>query len=159
MQRLSWRVLLAVAVVTAVAAGGGWLTLDRAGATPLRVPWTTGAVCLVVAAVTWWQGRVVRQYLAGKRPGLDPFRAARTVVLAQASAYGGAVLAGLLGGYAVALAAHWSHAPRREVAILAAVSALCAVVLWVVGVVVERWCRVDPPQGDGTQAAGGTLAT
>ena len=45
----------------------------------------------------------VRQYLQGKRPDLDALRAARTVVLAKASCYTGALLAGWYGGHVLAL--------------------------------------------------------
>ncbi len=159
MHRLSARSLVMVVATAGVVGWLGWVWLDRLGSTPVRVPWTTGAVCLVAAAVALWFGWLVRQYRAGKRPSLDAFTAARTVFFAQASAYVGALLAGSLGGYALALARDWEHAPRRELAIVAGLCALCALVLLAAGWVAERWCRIDPPTGDGVPTSGGTLAT
>ena len=158
MTYLNWKPLAVLGLGAAALVWTVAMLGERAGISPVRVPWTVAAVCIIVGIVTLWLAWAVRQYLAGKRPGLDPLRAARTVVLAQASAYTGAMLGGAFLGYAIAMAANWSHLPRRELAIAAAIAAIGAFVLLACGVVAERWCRIDPPTRDAATAAGGTLA-
>jgi hypothetical protein len=159
MHHLTWGSLLAVFGVSGVVAWGLGSLADNAGITPLSVPLTAPLACIVVGAVTLWLAFAVRQYLAGKRPSLDPLRAARTVVLAQASAYTGAMLGGAFLGYGLSIAADWGHEPRREAAIAAGIAAVGALALLVCGWIAERWCRIDPPERDGAATAGGTLAT
>ena len=159
MHHLTWGSVLLVFGVSGVVTWGLASLADAAGFTPVYVPLTAPIACLVVGVIALWLANAVRQYLAGKRPSLDPLRAARTVILAQASAYTGAMLAGAFLGYGISIAAEWGHEPRREAAIAAGIAALGALGLLVCGWVAERWCRVDPPERDGAAAAGGTLAT
>jgi hypothetical protein len=159
MHHLTWGSVVAVFGISGVLAWALASLADNVGVTPLHVPLTAPLACLVVGIITLWLAFAVRQYLAGKRPSLDPLRAARTVILAQASAYTGAMLAGGFLGYGIAIAAQWSHEPRREAAIAAGIAALGAGVLLACGWLAERWCRIDPPERDGAAAAGGTLAT
>ena len=158
MTYLNWRPLTVLCLGAGALVWVAAMLAERAGISPVHIPWTVAGVCIVVGIVTLWMAWAVRQYLAGKRPGLDPLRAARTVVLAQAAAYTGAMLGGAFLGYAIALAANWSHQPRRELAIAAAIAALGAFVLLACGVVAERWCRIDPPTRDAAATPGGTLA-
>jgi hypothetical protein len=99
---------------------------------------------LVIAA-----GLPVRRFLRGEaRKTLNPVRAARTLVLAQAAALTGA---GLLGWYAAqaALAVADLTLPgyRSVLGQLVAVG-LSALVLMVAGMVTQRMCRVDPPSDE-----------
>lgn len=159
MHHLTWGSVLTVFGVSGVLAWVLAPLADSRGVSPVHVPLTAPLACLVLGAIALWLAHAVKQYLAGKRPQLDPLKAARTVVFAQASAYTGAVLGGAFMGYAIALAANWGHEPRREAAIAAGIAALGAIVLLVCGWVAERWCRIDPPEADGAAPAGGTLAT
>jgi hypothetical protein len=123
------------------------------GYTPAAIPWTVPGICViggVLALVFAWP---VRQYQQGKRPGLDGLRAARAAVFAQACAYAGTLLGGGFVGYALGVAAEWSHGPRRDVAISAAIAALAALALLAAGAIAEHWCRTKPPE-DGTKQAG-----
>ena len=97
-------------------------------------------------------GWAVRQFLRGKRPQLDPIRAARTAVLAKASCYTGALLAGWYGGQVLALVSDLDVPGNGSRAVAAGVATAGAVVLAVVGLVVEWFCRVPPPE-DGAEAA------
>lgn len=143
MAHLTWKRLGLVGVISGLA---GWLVARLAlsrGGTPLAVPWTVEFVCVaagVTALVMAWS---VRQYKRGKRPELSGLRAARTVVFAQASAFAGAAVAGAYGGYALALADTWQHAPRRETAITAILAAVAGLVLLVCGLIAEHWCKTD----------------
>lgn len=158
MTHLTWQ---RIVLIVAVSGAAGWavtrVLLGR-GYTPLAVPWTVVLVCLVLAAATVVFAWAVRQYKLGKKPSLSGIRAARTVALAQASAYAGAVVAGVYGGYAIALLDMWGHAPRRETAISALVAVGGGLVLLAAGAVAEHWCKTDrhddDPQGSSPVATG-----
>ncbi|GCE76580.1 DUF3180 domain-containing protein [Cellulomonas biazotea] len=144
-QATRWPTLVGI---TALVAALTWAVLDALmdrGAPPPQVPWLVAAVEVVIAGVVVAMGWAVRQFLQGKRPGLNPIRAARTAVLAKASCYTGALLAGWYGGQALALVADQGVPGNTGRAAAAAVAAGGAVVLAVVGLVVERFCRVPPP--------------
>jgi len=103
---------------------------------------------LAVAALavgTLVLGRRVHAYLKGDRPGLDPIRAARTLALAKAASYTGAVLLGRYLATALVAGTDWQIAAQRERVVAAAIAAVCALALIVVGVIVERWCQLPPP--------------
>ncbi len=140
-------VLLAVAV-TAVTWWAMRMTVGRGAATPPDVPWLVVAVELVIAGVVLSMGWAVRQYQRGKRPLLDPVRAARTAVLAKASCYTGALLTGWYGGQALSLLADADVPGSTTRAGAAGVAVVGAVALAVVGLVVEHWCRIPPPDSE-----------
>jgi len=146
MQRTRPRTLaLVVVAVTAV----GWALfrgLASRGISPPQVPWLVAVVEVVIAGVVLVMGWAVRQYLRGNRPLLDPIRAARTAVLAKASCYTGAILAGWYASQALAVLGDLEFAAQRQRAIVAGVAAVGAVVMVVVGLVVEWWCQVPPPE-------------
>src|SRR5690606_6134292 len=92
---LRWRTLvITVAVSFGLSLAFTWSWL-RGGATPVDVPWTTLPVALAASVVVLYLGWAIRQYKRGKRGPVDPQRAVRTVLLAQASAYAGALLSGV----------------------------------------------------------------
>ena len=141
MEPLTWTRLASVGLVSLLLALLLTSLMRSSGATPLPVPWTFDVVCLTVGAVALWFGWQVRQYLDGNKPDLEGLRAARTAVLAQATAYVGVVILGACGGYALGLLEAWSHGPRREVIISALLAAGAAAAMMLAGVVAERWCR------------------
>ena len=150
------RLLLGAAVLTVLA----WLALRwwvQSGHEPPMLPWTAPGVMGLLAVVVLVSGWQVRQWTRGRRErALDPLRAARTVVLAKASQYAGALLSGWYAAQALALLPTVDVEPRRGLLVRGLVSLLAAVVLWVVGWLVERWCRVpvddDAPPPDGATA-------
>lgn len=135
----------ALLIATVVGAGGSFLAL-RGGAAPVRVPWTTLIVGIALGGVALVMAWPIRQLKRGKRGRIDATRAVRTAMLAQASAYAGALLSGMYGGFALVLLRDWSHAPRREAAIAAGLAALGGLIMLTAGVVAEWWCRIT----DGT---------
>lgn len=144
--RVAW--LLALALAVAV---GGWALLALLapqGIRPGPVPVLADAVVLLIAAGTLVAGLRVRAYLRGRRPGLDPVIAARTAVLAQAAALTGALLVGWYGAQLLVALPDLDIAVFTSRARAAGVAVLCALVLAVVGVVVERWCRIGSPHDD-----------
>lgn len=113
------------------------------------LPWSAPAVTLLLAAAVLLLGWPVRRWTKGKRDQpLDPLRAARTVVLAKAAQYSGALLSGWYAAQVLALAPTADVAVRRSLLVRAAASLLAAAALWVVGWLVERWCRVDLTDDD-----------
>lgn len=159
MRPLRWRTLvIIVAVSFGLAALATWSSL-RGGGTPVEVPWTTLPVALAASAVVLGMAWSVRQYKKGKRRRLDPQRAVRTVLLAQASAYAGALLAGVYGGYGLMLVPDWSHLPRRDIAIAAGLSALGGLFMLAAGAMGEWWCRIGPDdQDDGPEGPAAGVA-
>jgi hypothetical protein len=150
MRRTRWQTLVLVAIVVGVLAGVLTLTVARGGSTMPAVPWLVAAVELLIAAVVASMGWAVRQFVRGKRPRMDVIRAARTAVLAKATCLTGAALTGWYGGQAVG---HLIDAVpgSSQRAAAAGLAALGAVVLAVVGLVVEHWCQVPPPKDDEPQ--------
>jgi hypothetical protein len=154
--RVSSAVLLAVVV-----AALGWLGLDRwtrGGGTYVPLPWTAvaGTAALAVAVVA--AGLPVRRWVTGRRDRpLDPLVAARTVVLAKAAAYGGALLAGWYAAQALVIVPDLVGV-RRTRFLLAVAATVAAAGVAAAGFVVQRWCRVppeddDPDGGDGRGSA------
>ena len=148
MRPLRWRTLvIMVALSFGLTLAFTWAWLRR-GATPVDVPWTTLPVALAASAVVLYLGWSIRQYKKGKRGPIEPQRAVRTVLLAQASAYAGALLAGVYGGYGLSLVPDWAHAPRREITIAAGLCAVGGLAMLFTGAIAEWWCRIGPSDDD-----------
>ena len=147
MGRTRWQTLVVVAVLVGALAVVLTVQASRRGSGMPQVPWLVVAVELLLAALVFMMGWAVRQFLRGKRPDLSPIRAARTAVLAKACCYTGAPLAGWYGGQALGhLIDSLPGSGMRAAA--AAAAAGGAVVMAVVGLVVEAFCQVPPPQDD-----------
>lgn len=142
---------LVLLLISLAATGVSWSGLDlwdsRGGLGP-PLPWTAALGNLALCAAVIAAGLPVRRWVAGRwgRP-LDPLLAARTVVLAKAAAYGGAVLAGWYAGQGMVLFPELVGA-RRTRLIVAAVCSLTAIMLAGCGLLVQRWCRVPPSDDD-----------
>lgn len=156
LRRTPWTRLVLIAVVAAAVVLAVLRMAESRGVTVLPAPVISVLVLLGIAAVVLAAGWNVRQYRAGRRPGLDPLVAARTVVLATASAYTGSLLAGWYAAHVVLVAGDLAIEARRDVAVAGGVALLAAVVLVVAGLVVERWCeiRADDDEDDGRGAEG-----
>jgi hypothetical protein len=146
---LRWSQLAGIVLVVGLLSWLGWrVYLDR-GHLLGQVSWVSSVLLLAMAALVIAAGLPVRRFLRGEaRKSLNPVRAARTLVLAQAAALTGA---GLLGWYAAqaALAVADLTLPgyRTVLGELVAVG-LSAVVLMVAGMLTQRMCRVDPPRDE-----------
>lgn len=152
------RLVLVALVATVVA----FLTLrmvESRGGTLLPVPLLSSLVLVAIGAVVLGLGWRVRQYTQGRRPGLDPLLAARTVVLATASAYTGALLTGWYAAHVLVTLGDLAIQARRDLAVSAGAAVVCTVGLVVVGLLVERWCEVrrdDDGAGPGGAEASGS---
>ena len=138
--------LLLVVALTTAAAWAVLRVLASRGVLPPEVPWPTGGVLVFIAAVVFWLGWTVRQYLHGKRPSLDPIRTARTAVLAKACCYAGSLLAGWYLAQVLHTVTELSGPALVDRAWSAGLAVAGAVVLVVVGLVVEWFCRIPPPE-------------
>lgn len=150
MQRTKATTLVLVGVVTTLL---GWVVvvgLERRGVYLPHVPWIVDVALIGLAGAVFWAGWAVRSYLKGRRPSLDPLRAARTLILAKAAALTGALLAGWYLAQVLAVLGDLGIEAQRDRAIAAGVAALCAVVLTVVGLVVETFCRIPPTDSEGS---------
>jgi hypothetical protein len=138
--------VLIAGVVGLVAGVGVDTVLARMGQ-PLVHPPTTLAVALVligviVVAAAW---PVRRQVRGGRR--VNPFTAARIVVLAQAVALSGA----LVGGFGLGLFGYLtvvSNAPLGSITWSTLATTVGGIALLVGGLVAERMCRVPPEDDD-----------
>ena len=129
-----------------------WVGLDiwiDSGRDPLPLSWPAVVATVALVAVVIAAGLPVRKWVNGKRDrALDPLVAARTAVLAKASAYGGAALVGWYLSQGLLLLPDLVGA-RRERFVIALIAAAAAVGVSVAGFVVQHWCRV-PPDDDET---------
>lgn len=145
--RAAW--LIVTTVVLAVA---GWVTagLTSRGSLALPVlPLSSLITMGLIAVVCLVLGFRVRRWRDGNRQKLlDPLLAARTLILAQACAYAGAVLFGWHLGIMV------DQLPtlglRADLGIIWRILALMGggAVMIVSGLVVERFCKLPPDDSD-----------
>ncbi|GAB3677659.1 DUF3180 domain-containing protein [Angustibacter aerolatus] len=155
------RTLLLAAVVVAA---GGWAALQAwagSGHELPMLPWSAPLLLLVVSGAVLAAGWPVRQWTRGGRDRpLDPIRAARTAVLAKAAQVAGSLLTGWYAAQALVLAPDADVSARRDALVRALVTLAASALLWGVGWLVERWCRV-PPEDDrqGRVPPRGTAAT
>jgi hypothetical protein len=153
MERTRLRTLVLLAVGTAAV---GWLVLrvlSSRGRDVPAVPWPMVAVLVLLALVVFVMGWQVRQYLRGNNPALDPVRAARTAVLAKAACYAGALLTGWYAAQVLVVLDMLRIEAQRARAGAAALAVLGAVVLVAAGLLAEWFCRIPPPDDEGTDVA------
>jgi hypothetical protein len=146
--------LMLIGLVLAVA---GWaataITNRFSMATPV-LPATALATMAVIVAITLVLGiRVLRwrnsnRDSSKKKTALDPILAARTLVLAQACAYAGTVLLGWHTGIFLDQLRVWSLRSDQGITLLALAMAGGGLAMIVVGLLVERFCKIPPEDGE-----------
>ena len=144
-----------VQTLALVAAGAGLVSfgvfalLTRSGELVPRPPVLAGVLLVVMAGLVLWLARPVRRYLQGRATtSLDPLRAARTVVLAQAAALTGSAAAGWYAGQLVVVLTDLSLIANRSRILPLALLLGAGLLLATAGLVAQRWCRVDPRDED-----------
>lgn len=149
--------LVLVAVVMAVAGYmlygrflgdiGAWSFWD------LLFPWTLTVVC--VAAARWIGQALADGRIGQDRSQIQPLTVARWLVVGIASAWLGAVLAGLYGGALLWIIPRWSTlAAAADDGPVMAVGVLSGIGLAAAGMWLERTCRV-PPDDEPPGTSGG----
>ncbi|BCT74472.1 hypothetical protein SCMU_03140 [Sinomonas cyclohexanicum] len=143
-----WALVLVAIVVGLVGVAANSLAMRASAATPVLPISALGSMA-VIAVVTLVLGIRVLRWRTGHRTHmLDPIFAARTLVLAHACAYAGAVLLGWHGGVIadqVPFLATRAGTPLVETALF---MILGGVVMVAIGFIVERFCRIPPEEGD-----------
>lgn len=121
-----------------------WLHTQGGG---LPTPsWVSLLLLLAMAGGIVGAGVPIRRVLRGmSHRRLDPIRAFRTLVLAQAGALTGALVAGWYGGEGLALLPDADAASVRQVVWVAFSLAAGGVLLAVAGMWTQAMCRIDPP--------------
>jgi len=141
---VSVRLVLVVALLaTAVAWIGLRLWFDAGHALP-GASWG-GAVLIVFMAVgVYFAGLPIRRFLRGEadRP-LSPLRAMRTLVLAQAAALTGALVAGWYAAQALILLPDADVDSVRAAMLRSLALSVSGVLMIVAGLLVQSMCRID----------------
>ena len=153
------------ALVVAAVFGGlsGWLVVVTANAfdlIPPEVPWTAPIGLILVAALVGALAYATHQRIQVRRERIEPQRAVALLVLGKASALAGALVAGGYFGFALMFLARLDAAAPRDRVIRSAVAIVAGVALCVLGLLLERACKVptepdedaDAGEGDGLQA-------
>lgn len=124
----------------------GWIAqvaLTGNGYTSPVLQWPSLVTMVAGMAITFGFGMRVRRYTQGKlKSRLDPLQAARTLVLAQATAYAGALIAGWHAGILLDLLR--GAGLGNQVVISSLVMIVASLVMVIVGWVVEQFCKLPP---------------
>ena len=136
----------------------GWLAAvltTRYGLNTPVLPLNALITMGVIVVLTLVLGiRVLRWRNGNKKKMLNPILAAWTLVLAQACAYTGSVLLGWHAGIFVDQLRLWNLRSDQTLAWQAVAMAGGGLVMIVVGLMVERFCRIPPEDGEGESAPG-----
>jgi len=144
-----------VLLVGVVVAGFSYLILrvwtGQGGSLP-EASWGGLTVLVFMAFGVFFAGLPVRRFLRGKatKP-LNPIRAMRTLVLAQACALTGALVAGWYVAQVLVMVPTLDVSSRRTVALRLTVLAAGGVLMVVAGLLTQAMCRVN---GDGRRSKG-----
>lgn len=146
---------LAVIVLAAGVVGWAANSIVGSNAAPVLSPVALVAIILVTAA-TLVLGLRVRRWRNGARDReLDPLAAARTVVLAQAVAYAGALLLGWHAAVFLTLLPLWSLRPGHTATWASLAVSAGGLLMIVTGLVVERFCKLPPEDSNGNTPGAG----
>jgi Protein of unknown function (DUF3180) len=145
-----------VLLLAAVACGFSYLVLrlwtGQGGALP-PASWGGLVVLVFMASGVFFAGLPVRRFLRGQSTRtLNPIRAMRTLVLAQACALTGAVVTGWYLAQVLVLLPDLDVSSRRTLAVRLTALAAGGVLMMIAGLMVQAMCRVDKddrdPDGD-----------
>ncbi|TNB76806.1 DUF3180 domain-containing protein [Arthrobacter sp. BB-1] len=146
--------LLLIGFILAVAGWSATVVTSRYSMSTPVLPPTALATMGVIVAITLILGIKVLRWRnslkdsSKKKTVLDPLLAARTLVLAQACAYAGTVLLGWHVGIFLDQLRIWSLRSDQGITWLALAMAGGGLVMIVVGLLVERFCRIPPEDGE-----------
>ncbi len=103
---------------------------------------------LGIRVLRWRQGKRERQ--------LNLIPAARTLVLAHACAYAGALLLGWHAGILVDQLPLWAFRSDHTISLTALAMTAGGLIMITIGLVVERFCRIPPEDNDESGSGGQT---
>jgi len=141
-------ITIRLALLLAVVACGFWylvlrLWTGQGGALPPS-SWAGLIVLVFMASGVFFAGLPVRRFLRGQatKP-LNPIRAMRTLVLAQACVLTGAVVTGWYTAQVLLLLPDLDVSSRRSLAVRLAALAVGGVLMMIAGLAVQSMCRVN----------------
>ena len=120
---------------------------------PPEVPWTAPIGLILVAALVGALAYATYQRIQVRREHIEPQRAVAFLVLGKASALAGALVAGGYLGFALMFLTRLDAAAPRDRVIRSAVAVVAGIVLSVMGLLLERACKV-PTEPDDDVTAG-----
>jgi uncharacterized membrane protein len=145
--------LVLVAAVTGIIGFAIFAVVTRSGTLVPKPSLLSGVLLVVMGGLVLWLARPVRRYLQGRATtSLDPLRAARTVVLAQAAALTGSAAAGWYAGQLVVVLTDLSLEANQGRLLPLGALVVAGVALAAAGLVAQRWCRIDRPDEDDDDA-------
>jgi hypothetical protein len=130
---------------------GGWVIFVSAGAldlVPPSIPWTAPVGLILITALVGVLAYTTHQRIQVRRERMEPQRAVAFLVLGKASALAGALVAGGYLAYALLFVGRIAVAAPRDRVIKSGIACLAGVGLCVVGLLLERACRVPDDRGD-----------
>jgi hypothetical protein len=111
--------------------------------------WGALIVLVFMACGVFFAGLPVRRFLRGQaKKSLNPMRAMRTLVLAQAAALTGALVAGWYLAQVLVLLPDFDIDSRRTLAVRLAALAAGGVLMAIAGLLAQGMCRVDRGDDD-----------
>ncbi len=146
--RVSW-VFLVVLVLTILGWLGAFFSAEAGWPTPALGSPSVITVAAVIVLELILGIRVLRDRERPVAQRMNPVAAARTLVLAQAGTYAGAAIGGWHLGILVHRVPQAGFGPA--VVTEAVVQVIAALILIIVGFMVEQWCRIPPedPENNG----------
>ncbi len=138
------RVLVVVALVVA---GLSWVVLRVATGSGRELPgqsWLTAVLFVALGLGLVLAGRPVKRLVAGTATRtVHPLYAARVLAMAQAAALGGAAVFGWYAAQVLLVLPDSDVASQQQRILVLGLLALSAAGLSAVGLLVQRWCRLD----------------
>jgi hypothetical protein len=146
------RVLVAVAVIVG---GASWVVLKLVQGGGRDLPTTSWLAVFIFVALGFGlllAGRPVKRLVAGRATrAVNPLYAARVLAMAQAAALAGAAIVGWYLAQIVLLLPDADIPSQQQQMLVLGILGMAAAGLATVGLVVQRWCRLDedPTSGQG----------
>jgi len=145
-----WRLLIALAIVSAAIGWGLVIIVDSLASRFVPVPWLAAVAMWVLSlALLIWtlMSKPRLQHKHGAKP-MDPIVAARTAALAMAGSRTGAIVAGIYLGVALGTYPHRDVPAGATTLWASAATALGAVALTLVAMWLEHICRIKSDDDD-----------
>ena len=150
MRTIRYRWLAVTAVIFGIAGWqvNAWATRNGYPAPVLN--FTALITLAFIVCFTLFLGLRVRRWRDGNREKtLDPIAAARTLVLAQATAYAGALLFGWHAGIFLDQLGLWQMRPNHAPTWASLAMSVGGMIMVATGLVVERFCKLPPEDENG----------
>lgn len=141
----------AISLAGIAGVASGWLLhriWEHAYASPAPVvTWLQPISLGVIGAILVLLARITRKQIK-ERQLLEPHKAVNRLVLGRAGALAGALVAGGYLGYAISWLGYAGDPLALERIWLSIASAAAALLVVLGGLLLERACRIDPPEPD-----------